>query len=257
MKQYLSGKVALISGGLAGIGLAISRTLAKHGAAVAVGSRSVNLSVAGELKTIGVDIYAASLDVRDTKSIENFINQTQTQLGPIDILVNAAGISVSQTVCGHSDKHWNDVIETNLTGPFKLTRACLPGMIDRNWGRIINIGSTAARSAVADYPAYCASKSGLMGLTRAVALEGAAHGVSCVMISPTWVETEMMKRSMQKKANQNQTSLEHEYNVITQQTPQKRLVQPDEIGALAAFLCRDEAIGITMEDIQINAGAFW
>ena len=131
-------------------------------------------------------------------------------------------------------------------------------MIDRNWGRIINIGSTAARSAVADYPAYCASKSGLMGLTRAVALEGAAHGVSCVMISPTWVETEMMKRSMQKKTNQNQTSLEHEYNVVAQQTPQKRLVQPDEIGALAAFLCRDEAIGITMEDIQSHARcAFW
>ena len=257
MEQYLSGKVALISGGLAGIGLAISRTLANHGAAIGIGSRSVNSSVVDELKTISVDICAASLNVRDTKSIESFINRIQTQLGPIDILVNAAGVSLSQTVCGHSDNDWDDVIETNLTGPFKLTRACLPGMINRNWGRIINIGSTAARSAVADYPAYCASKSGLMGLTRAVALEGATHGVSCVMISPTWVETEMMKRSMQKKANQSRTSLEDQYNIITQQTPQKRLVQPDEIGALAAFLCRDEAIGITMEDIQINAGAFW
>ncbi len=257
MEQYLAGKVALISGGLAGIGLAISRALANHGAVIAIGSRSVNQSVVDELRNDGSDVYAGSLDVRNTQSIKNFVDQTLEELGPIDILVNAAGVSTSQTVCGHSDKDWDDVIETNLTGPFKLTRACLPGMIERQWGRVINIGSTAVRTATDDHPAYCASKSGLMGLTRAVALEGAAHGVTCTMISPTWVETEMMKRSMQHYAASNQTSLEYEYDNIAKQNPQKRLVQSEEIGALAAFLCRDEAKGITMEDIQVSAGAFW
>ena len=257
MELYLQGKTALISGGFAGIGLAITKALANCGASVAVGARTPNQDIINELEISNTLLFAQSLDVRSTKSIENFVCQAESTLGPIDILVNAAGISTSQTVSGHSDETWNDIIETNLSGPFKLTRACLPGMIERNWGRIINIGSTAARTATEDSPAYCASKSGLMGLTRAVALEGAAHGVSCTMISPTWVETEMMKRSMQHKAEQNQTSLKHEYDLVAAQTPQKRLVQPEEIGALAAFLCRDEAIGLTMEDIQINAGAFW
>ena len=110
---------------------------------------------------------------------------------------------------------------------------------------------------MADSPAYCASKSGLLGLTRAVALEGAAHGVSCVMISPTWVDTPMMQRSMEELARKNNTSTHQEFNRLTTQSPQKRLVQADEIAALTTFLCRNEAIGITMEDIQINAGNLW
>ena len=139
-----------------------------------------------------------------------------------------------------------------------MIRACLPQMIERGWGRIINIGSTAATTATADHAAYCASKSGLLGLSRAVALEGAPHGVSSVVISPTWVETEMMANSMAIQARDNAgTSVERGIAGLSSEQPQKRLVQPAELGALAAFLCRDEALGITMEDIQLNAGALW
>ena len=138
-----------------------------------------------------------------------------------------------------------------------MIRACLPGMIERRWGRIINIGSTAARTAVADHAAYCASKSGLLGLSRAVALEGAPHGVSSVVISPTWVQTEMMNNSMAIQARNAGHSVDEELARLVEEQPQKRLVQPQELGALAAFLCRDEALGITMEDIQLNAGALW
>jgi len=257
METYLTGKVAIISGGQSGIGLAISKALLKRGAKIAVGSRSQNQLVVDQLKKIGPAVFANTLDVRKTNSVEDFVDQVRLELGPVDILINAAGISTYHTVCGHSDHAWNDVIDTNLTGPFKLTRACLPLMIERNWGRIINIGSTAAKTAVADAAAYCASKSGLLGLTRAVALEGARHGVSCTMISPTWVETEMMQRSMQRKAEVDNTSIQQEYEKMALQTPQNRLVQPDEIAALATFLCRDEAVGITMEDIQLNAGNQW
>ncbi len=138
-----------------------------------------------------------------------------------------------------------------------MIRACLPKMIERGWGRIINIGSTAARTATADHAAYCASKSGLLGLNRAVALEGAPHGVSSVVISPTWVQTEMMNHSMAIQARRAGHSVEDELARVIQAQPQKRLVQPRELGLLAAFLCRDEALGITMEDIQLNAGALW
>ncbi len=257
MECYLQGKTALITGGFTGIGLAIAKALAERGASLAVGARSPDQSIMEELKPSTANVFTQPLDVRDSSSIDSFVNLATSRLGTIDILVNAAGITTSQTVCGHSDESWNDIIETNLSGPFKLIRACLPAMIERNWGRIISIGSTAARTATSDSAAYCASKSGLLGLTRAVALEGAEHGVNCVMISPTWVETEMMQRSMQRKADKNNTSAEQEYKKTTEQSPQKRLVQAHEIGALVAFLCRDEAIGITMEDIQINAGALW
>ena len=257
MDQFLKNKVALVSGGFAGIGLSISQALAQHGARIAIGARTQRPEIIKHLEVQQARLFCANLDVRDTLSINQFVSAATSALGPIDILVNAAGISTSQTVNGHSDALWDDVIETNLSGPFKLTRACLPGMLDRNWGRVINIGSTAARTATAESPAYCASKSGLLGLTRAVALEGAARGVSCVMVSPTWVETEMMQRSMQRRADNNATSVETEFSKLSSQTPQKRLVQPNEIGALAAFLCRDEALGITMEDIQVSAGNFW
>jgi len=138
-----------------------------------------------------------------------------------------------------------------------MIRACLPKMIERRWGRIINIGSTAATTAVADHAAYCASKSGLLGLNRAVALEGAPHGVSSVVISPTWVQTEMFDSSMAIQARKAGRSVEEEIAALVAQQPQKRLVQPHELGALAAFLCHDDALGITMEDIQVNAGALW
>ena len=202
-------------------------------------------------------MFCDHLDVREVDSIRHFVNTVQTTLGPIDILVNSAGIGISQTVCDHPEDAWNDVLETNLSGPFRMTRACLPSMIERRWGRIIHIGSTAARTAVADHPAYCASKSGLLGLSRAVALEGAPHGVTSVVLSPTWVETEMLRSSFHRRATATGSTTAREISELAANSPQQRLVQPEEIAAIAAFLCRDEARGITMEDIQINAGALW
>ena len=202
-------------------------------------------------------MFCDHLDVREVDSIRHFVNTVQTTLGPIDILVNSAGIGISQTVCDHPEDAWNDVLDTNLSGPFRMTRACLPGMIEKRWGRIIHIGSTAARTAVADHPAYCASKSGLLGLSRAVALKGAPHGVTSVVLSPTWVETEMLRSSFHRRATATGSTTAREITELAANSPQQRLVQPEEIAAIAAFLCRDEARSITMEDIQINAGALW
>ena len=257
LECYLEGRVAVITGGFSGIGKSIAEALSERGAAVALGARIIQNTITEKFRSQGQKMFSGQLDVRDTKSIQVFVEAVKTALGPIDILVNSAGIGVNQPVCDHPEDSWNDVINTNLSGPFRLIRACLPGMIERRWGRIINIGSTAARTAVADHPAYCASKSGLLGLNRAVALEGAPYGVTSVVLSPTWVETDMLRSSITRQAKQKSTSIDKEFEGLVAQSPQQRLVQPKEIAAIAAFLCRDEALGITMEDIQINAGALW
>ena len=257
MERYLDGRVAIITGGLAGIGKAIALALAARGAIIAVGARRLPDAAIAELEAASSAFFRQRLDVSDGTSVGAFVGALEQAHGPADILVNAAGVSTHQYVCGHDEQEWLDVIDINLSGPFRMIRACLPQMIERRWGRIINIGSTAARTATADHAAYCASKSGLLGLNRAVALEGAPHGVSSVVISPTWVQTDMMDRSMEIQAQARGSSVEDEYKAVIDEQPQKRLVQPAELGALAAFLCRDEALGITMEDIQLNAGALW
>ena len=257
MEAYLENRIAIITGGFSGIGKAIAIALAERGATIAVGGRRVPNAAVDELSSVTDKLFYERLDVADTASVDAFINALEFDHGPADILVNSAGVTAHELVCGHDERSWLDVIDINLSGPFRMIRACLPGMIERRWGRIINIGSTAARTAVADHAAYCASKSGLLGLSRAVALEGAPHGVSSVVISPTWVQTEMMNNSMAIQARNAGRSVDEELARLIEEQPQKRLVQPQELAALAAFLCRDEALGITMEDIQLNAGALW
>ncbi len=257
MQNYLENRIAIVTGGFSGIGKAIAIALAERGATIAVGARRVPNAVVDELEAVTDKLFYERLDVADAASVDAFVNALEFDRGPADILVNSAGVTAHEFVCGHDERSWLDVIDINLSGPFRMIRACLPNMIERGWGRIINIGSTAARTATADHAAYCASKSGLLGLNRAVALEGAPHGVSSVVISPTWVQTEMMNHSMAIQARSAGHSVEDELARVIETQPQKRLVQPRELGLLAAFLCRDEALGITMEDIQLNAGALW
>lgn len=250
-------RVAIITGGYAGIGFAAAAQLARQGVSVAIGARTRVEASLNRLEECGSPVYGGVLDVRDTGSVESFVADVERELGPADILVNSAGIGTQQTVSQHDEAKWLDVIDTNLNGCFRMIKACMPGMMSRKWGRIVNVGSTAARTAFPKYAAFCASKSGLLGLNRAVALEGAAHGVTATVVSPTWVQTEMMNKSFQAKAKVRGTSFDEEIGALISELPQQRLVQPEEIGALIAFLCREEAAGITMEDIQVNAAAWW
>ena len=274
--KTLSGRSALVTGGLTGQGFAIAQALAAKGANVAVGSyigaskgRSGDAAaypepeeadtVRRKLAEFGVKVYAGHLDIRDTAVIKSFIESAAASCGTFDILVNAAGTIAEQPVCGHTDELWLKIIDTNLNGAFRMARELLPGMIARKWGRVINIGSTAASVGWKDNPAYCASKAGLLGLTRCIALEGAAHGVSCVMISPTWVETELMHRNVaQVVANESKgKTVAQAMADIADQNPQRRIIQPGEVAALAVFLCGEEARGITAEEIKITGGALW
>ncbi|MXZ80327.1 MAG: SDR family oxidoreductase [Gammaproteobacteria bacterium] len=252
-------RVAVVTGGLRGIGLAIVRALADSGVRVAVGSRQAGEPEASRdaRLAIGETGCVETLDVVSLPSVERFMEHVRASLGEPDILVNCAGVTIHHVVEDHPDADWERVIDINLNGPFRMIRSCIPSMKRRGWGRIVNIASTAARIAQPTHAAYCASKTGLVGLTRAVAMEGAPHGVTCVAVSPTWVETEMLRQSARTMAESSGKTYEEVVREMAQSNPQNRLVQPDEIGALVAFCCSDAAAGLTMEDIQVNAGAWW
>jgi NAD(P)-dependent dehydrogenase (short-subunit alcohol dehydrogenase family) len=263
----MTGRRVIVTGGLSGIGHAIALDLVQKGHRVVVGARDLT-SPARRAALAALEAAAAAgggairgemLDLIDPQSVEGFCARAADWLGAADVLVNAAGVTAEQPVQGHSDELWQRIIETNLTGAFRMIRACLPAMLAQGWGRIVNIGSTAASVGWKDNPAYCASKAGLLGLTRCVALEGAAHGVTCVMVSPTWVETPMMQADLAEVVAREGRgrSVAEARAEIAAQNPQGRIIQPEEIAAVIAFLIGDAAGGITMEEIKVTGGALW
>ena len=276
--RYLEGRVAWVTGGATGMGRAIALALAEAGADVAIGSlmeserdhvvphQSVYLPSEDELEAAGAEIASRGagvltrpLDVCSNESVSGFYGAVVGNFGKVDILVNAAGASARHDLAGHPDGLWHRIIDVNLSGPYRTIRLCLPGMIERGWGRVINLASTAANVGAVAHGAYCASKAGLLGLTRCVALEGAAHGVSCNAINPSFVATPQNRIGMvqQMKIDGVAMSVEDYRAKVAEGIPQKRWVDAAEIGALAAFLCRDEAFGITMGGVTVSAGALW
>ncbi len=253
-----ANKTAIITGGLSGMGLAIARRLAQDGTNVVVGARGAG-DDAHVRSVLGSDdgIQAAALDVRSSESVDAFVADVVKTHGGVDILVNAAGVYEEAAVIGHPDKIWDDHIDTNLNGTFRMIRSVMPHMKQAGWGRIVNMASVAAHNGMANNAAYCASKAGLLGLGRCVSLEGAAHGITCVSISPTWVETEMLKRFIDADMKSTGQSLEDVRGEYARSNPQNQLVQPSEVAELAAFLVSDAARALTMEDYQINAGSLW
>jgi NAD(P)-dependent dehydrogenase (short-subunit alcohol dehydrogenase family) len=255
----LAGHTAIVTGGLQGIGLATAEELSRQGAHIAVGARRGNDDnmVQKVKQLLGNECLVGYLDVCQQESIDTFIQSVKTTYGHPDILVNAAGVTTHQLVDGHSDVDWDAVININLSGPFRMIRACLPDMKAAKWGRIVNIASTAARVTEATHGAYCASKAGLVGLTKAVAKEGGPYGISCLSVSPAWVETDMLQASAHTLAASSGRSYDEEIAIMASSNPQNRLIQPSEIAKVVAFCCSDAAPGLTMEDIQVNAGALW
>lgn len=264
----------MVTGGASGQGRAIALALAARGAAVAIGShvtppdegvdthvpgREGLAAVAAEIAALGVPAFADALDVRETASVERFVAAAEAALGPIDILVCAAGISAMAGIEGHPEALWHDVIDVNLNGVFRCVRACLPGMRRRGWGRIIVIASTAASLGAAQHAAYCASKHGVLGLMRVAALEGAAEGVTCNAISPGHVRTPMLEAAARRAIalEGSGESVAERLARIAAGLPQRRLIEPEEIAAVAAFLASDAAASVSMEDITVAGASLW
>ncbi|MFT5064569.1 MAG: NAD(P)-dependent dehydrogenase (short-subunit alcohol dehydrogenase family) [Yoonia sp.] len=252
-------KTAIVTGGLSGMGLAIARRLTKDGTTVVIGARSAG-DAAHVRKILGAEhagLHTAALDVRSSESVDDFVADVAETHGSVDILVNAAGVYDEAAIIDHPDTIWDDHIDTNLSGTFRMIRAVMPHMKRASRGRIVNIASVAAHNGMANNAAYCTSKAGLLGLGRCVSLEGAAFGITCVSISPTWVETEMLRRFIDADIAATGQSLDEVRVEYAKSNPQNQLVQPSEVAELAAFLVSDAARALTMEDFQINAGALW
>ena len=252
-------KTAIVTGGLSGMGLAIARRLTREGTKVFVGARSAGDAAHVHAK-LGPDagtISAAVLDVRSPASVDHFVADVVAAQGGVDILVNAAGVYDEAAIVAHPEDVWMDHIDTNLSGTFRMIRAVMPHMVAGGWGRIINIASMAAHTGMADNAAYCASKAGLLGLGRCVSLEGAPHGVTCVSISPTWVETEMLRKFIDADIAATGHSVKEVRADYAKSNPQNQLVQPEEVAELAAYLASDAARALTMSDFEVNAGSPW
>lgn len=254
----LKGKVALVTGGGRGIGRAIALELALAGAGVAVAARTRSQleAVAAEIAGLdGAPAFSQELDVTDPESIAHALKRITAALGPIDILVNNAGVAVSALISETDLELWERHLKVNLTGPYLLTRAVLPGMLKRRWGRIINIASTAGKQGFAYTTAYTASKHALVGFTRALALELAQHGITVNAVCPGFAATDLSWESARRIAEKTGRSYDEAVRSLAAFSPQKRLIEPEEVARVVVMLAGEGARGITGQAIVVDGGA--
>jgi len=254
----LKNKSALITGGGRGIGKAIADAFAREGARVAVVARTLEQvkQVAEELANkYGARTHACVCDVSDSASVESMFQDVQKAFDDdVDILVNNAGVAESATLVNTTDELWNRHLGINLSGTFYCSRAALPAMLEQGWGRIINIASIAGKTGAPYIAAYSASKHGVMGLTRSLALEVGASGVTVNAICPGYVETDMVAKGIERITKRTGLSAEAAKDSLNKMSPQNRMVTPEEVAAVALLLASDEGRGINGQGLNIDGG---
>jgi meso-butanediol dehydrogenase / (S,S)-butanediol dehydrogenase / diacetyl reductase len=252
--ESIAGRVALVTGGGRGIGRAIALALARAGADVAVAARTVPEieAVAAEIAALGRRTYFFPLDVSDRGLLARTPAIVQERLGPIDLLVNNAGLHASAPVQRTDDATWDAVLAIDLTAPFLLTRACLPGMYERHFGRVINVASVAGRIGLKYGSAYAAAKHGLLGFTRSLALESAKKGVTANAICPSWTETQMMDEAVDAVSAATGRTPAQAREVLLAENPVGRAALPDEVADVAVWLARSPIV--TGQAIHVDGG---
>lgn len=255
----LKGKVAVVTGSTSGIGLGIARAFAKEGAAIALNSfvadqeseRQVKL-IADEFKVKCAFIKA---DMSKPADIYAMVEQATKTFGQVDILVNNAGVQHVQPIVDFPAEKWDLVLSTNLSAAFHSTKAVLPQMKERKWGRIINIASAHGLVASAFKSAYVAAKHGMVGLTKVTALEVAEEGITCNAICPGYVWTPMIEKQIPDQAKAHNMSPDQVIrDVLLANQPTKKFATVEEMGALAVFLASDLAASLTGTAIPVDGG---
>ena len=254
--RFLNGKTALVTGSTSGIGLGIAKALAQAGARMVVNGFGDVDQARADIEAMGVDTLYHAADMRQSAEIEDMIKMVAETWGPIDIVVNNAGIQHVSPIEQFPVDKWNDVIAINLTSAFHTTRLTLPSMRQHNWGRILNIASVHGLVASADKSAYVAAKHGLVGLTKVTALETATTGVTCNAICPGWVLTPLVQQQVDAKAFALGVSVDEATRLLlSEKEPSMQFTTPEELGELALFLC--SAAGNNVRGAAWNMDGGW
>ncbi|AQV93604.1 3-hydroxybutyrate dehydrogenase [Cupriavidus necator] len=240
----LNGKTALVTGSTSGIGLGIAKALAAQGANIIVNgfgdadAAKTEIAQAGQ----GIRVGYHGADMSKAAEIEDMMRYAQSDFGGADILVNNAGIQYVAAIEDFPPERWDAIIAINLTSAFHTTRLALPGMKQKDWGRIINVASTHGLVASAQKSAYVAAKHGIVGFTKVTALETAQTGVTANAICPGWVLTPLVQKQVEARAQKEGISVEQaKHELVIEKQPSGQFVTPDELGALAVFLSSEAA----------------
>lgn len=240
----LEGKVALVTGASRGIGRAIAETLVERGATV-IGTATSEGGASAISEYLGKHGKGLALNVTDPASIDAVLKEITAEFGALDILVNNAGITRDNLLMRMKDDEWADILDTNLTSIFRLSKAVLRGMMKKKCGRIINVGSVVGTMGNAGQTNYSAAKAGVIGFTKSLAREVASRGVTINTVAPGFIETDMTKA-----LNDDQRA------ATLSSVPAGRLGDPREIAAAVAFLASPDAAYITGETLHVNGGMY-
>ncbi|OHV29177.1 MULTISPECIES: SDR family NAD(P)-dependent oxidoreductase [Pseudofrankia] len=244
-------RVAVVTGGASGIGLAVSQRLAARGDKVAV------LDIQGEaaqqtaksLQAQGFGALGLAVDVSDRDGVDAGMQAVRDAFGPIEILVTSAGVTSLCPFTEISLERWNLLLAVNMTGTFNCAQNVIPDMVEAGWGRIVTISSVAGQAGAANQADYVASKSGLIGLTKALAKEFAPHGITVNTIPPALVDTPMARAAEAAGTLPG-------VDIVGAATPLRRVGTPEDIAAACAFLCSDDGSYITGQQIGVNGGTY-
>ncbi len=255
----LKGKAAVVTGSTSGIGLGIATALAADGAAIMLNgfgdAAEIERIRGGLAEKHGVKVSYSAADMAKPAQIREMIAEAQKELGSVDILVNNAGIQYVAPIEQFPDDRWDAIIAINLSAAFHATKAALPGMKQRRWGRVINIASTHGLVASAEKAAYVAAKHGIIGLTKVAAIECANAGVTCNAICPGWVLTPLVQKQVEARAKEKGQPLEQaKTELLREKQPMLRYTTPEHLGALAVFLCSNAAETMTGEALPMDGG---
>ncbi len=245
----IMSRVAVITGAASGMGRAVAQRLASAGHRIALLDLDGDATndTAEELRRSGASTLAMKVDVSDRAAVDDAIGKARGEFGPVEIMVTSAGLDEFRAFTEITPDAWERMLAVNLTGTFHCIQAAIPDMIAAKWGRIVTISSSSAQSGAARMAHYVASKGGVIGLTKALAVEYAAHGITVNTIPPGFIDTPMARRA---EARGDLPSID----AIAQRTPVRRAGTPDDVAAACAFLCSDDAGYITGQAINVNGG---